>query len=229
MVSTSSPLTPTYYGYIASTLDGLLLFEAYLSGDLKQVPRRPNDRERARLIRSGSVFIYEEHSSGIKRWTDGIPWSPSRTLEDFLVYCELERPLCHGEKRAAKRSKRSLGISNSVVLCGTSVSGLANTSGPVSVASIFEAENYSSLVRKRAERSLIEPIVDSYGLIEGGLVKKTLSVTIGGVHHHLVSYYTVADILSDKLTTPSKDPRFKYLTPRPDLITKQNFYTKLAK
>ncbi|KIM99992.1 hypothetical protein OIDMADRAFT_125689 [Oidiodendron maius Zn] len=203
MASTSSPLTPTYYGYIASTLDGLLLFEAYLSGDLKQVPRRPNDRERARLIRSGSVFIYEEHSSGIKRWTDGIPWSPSRTLEDFLVYRELERPLCHGEKRAAKRSKRSLGISNSVVLCGTSVSG--------------------------AERSLVEPIVDSYGLIEGGLVKKTLSVTIGGVQHHLVSYYTVADILSDKLTTPSKDPRFKYLTPRPDLITKQNFYTKLAK
>jgi hypothetical protein len=38
----------------------------------------------------------------------------------------------------------------------------------------------------------------------------------------LVSYYTIADVTNKRLTTPSKDPRFQYITPCADLITKQN-------
>ncbi|PVH85492.1 hypothetical protein DL98DRAFT_408962, partial [Cadophora sp. DSE1049] len=209
-MASASPLSSTFFGHIASTQDALLLFEACLSGALNHVARRPHDRERVSLIKSGNVFIYEEHSSGIKRWTDGVPWSPSRILGNFLVYRELERPFPPGEKkRAMKRSKRSPGISK-----------------PEPFTSTFDPQNPNSL-SKETERSLIGSLVDSYGFKEEGLVKKTVSVTVGGVSHHLVSYYTVADVMNNKFTTPSKDPRFQHITPRPDLITKQNFRTPI--
>ncbi|KAF8850009.1 hypothetical protein BDZ45DRAFT_752157 [Acephala macrosclerotiorum] len=105
-MASASPLSPTFYGHIASTLDALLLFEACLSGALNYVARRPSDRERVSLIKSGNVFIYEEDSSGIKSWNDGVLWSPSRILDSFLVYRELERPFPLGEKkRAMKRNQ----------------------------------------------------------------------------------------------------------------------------
>jgi hypothetical protein len=227
-MATSPPLTPTFYGHIASTHDGLLLFEACLSGVLNHVARRPHDRERAGLIRSGNVFIYEEHSSGIKRWTDGVPWSPSRILGNFLVYRELERPFPPGEKkRAMKRNKRPPGISKATDPYGGPVSAISNAYGALSTSAALESGSPSSPMRKETERSLIGSLVDSYGFKEGGLVKKTVSVTIGGVSHHLVSYYTVADVMNNKFITPSKDPRFQYITPRADLITKQNFRTPI--
>jgi hypothetical protein len=38
------------------------------------------------------VSVHEEET-GIKRWTDGLSWSPSRTLDNFLVYRELDKKL----------------------------------------------------------------------------------------------------------------------------------------
>ncbi|KAG9228849.1 hypothetical protein BJ875DRAFT_340548, partial [Amylocarpus encephaloides] len=49
-------------------------------------------------------------SSSMKRWTNGVPWSSSRILGNFLVYRELERPFPPCEK---KQSKRSPGIKTS--------------------------------------------------------------------------------------------------------------------
>lgn len=225
-MASASPLSPTFYGHIASTQDALLLFEACLSGALNHVARRPHDRERVSLIKSGNVFIYEEHSSGIKRWTDGVPWSPSRILGNFLVYRELERPFPPGEKkRAMKRSKRSPGISKPDPF-GASSAMSTGYNAASAAAATFESQNPNSL-SKETERSLIGSLVDSYGFKEEGLVKKTVSVTVGGVSHHLVSYYTVADVMNNKFTTPSKDPRFQHITPRPDLVTKQNFRTPI--
>ncbi|KAI6251477.1 Global transcription regulator sge1 [Erysiphe necator] len=228
MSSSSTPLAPTFYGHIASTQDALLLFEACLSGALAHVARRPHDRERANLIKSGNVFIYEEHSSGIKRWTDGVPWSPSRILGNFLVYRELERPFPPGEKkRAMKKSKRSPGINKSDSYSITNSSISTGYNPAVAVAnSTFETPNSNSL-SKETERSLIGSLVDSYGFKEEGLVKKTVSVTVGNISHHLVSYYTVADVMNNKFTTPSKDPRFQQIVPRQDLVTKQNFRTPI--
>ncbi|KAK5279304.1 Global transcription regulator sge1, partial [Cryomyces antarcticus] len=92
-------LQPTYKGFVSDSADGLVLFEGCLAGKLNHVPRRPHDRERTSLITSGSVFIYEENASGIKRWTDGVAWSPSRILGNFLIYRELEKPFPPGEKK----------------------------------------------------------------------------------------------------------------------------------
>jgi hypothetical protein len=181
------------------------------------------------LIKSGNVFIHEEHSSGIKRWTDGVPWSPSRILGNFLVYRELERPFPPGEKkRAMKRSKRSPGISKAPDPYGRVGNGMSNGYNAASTAAAgYESATSNSSLNKETERSLIGSLVDSYGFKDEGLVKKTVSVTVGGVSHHLVSYYTVADVMNNKFGTPSKDPRFQDITPRADLITKQNFRTPI--
>lgn len=212
---TAQALIPSYVGHVKSTAEAILLFEGCLQGAISHVSRRPHDRERSHLIKSGNVFIYEENSSGIKRWTDGIPWSPSRILGNFLVYRELERPFPPGEKkRAMKRtSKKSPGISKTEL-------GVPQASNPQSSAA--SALNSNSVPNEHT-RSLIGSLVDSYGFKEGGLVKKTISTTVNGVSHHLVSYYSVDDVLNNRLSVPSKDPRLQNIIPRHELLHNQNF------
>jgi hypothetical protein len=106
----NSCMAPTWTGFIHSTADAVVVLEACLQGRLSHIPRRPHDRERATIIVSGNVFIYEENASGIKRWTDGVTWSPSRIMGNFLVYRELNEPFPAGEKKKAKKRKR--GASN---------------------------------------------------------------------------------------------------------------------
>ncbi|KAK7963671.1 hypothetical protein PG996_008635 [Apiospora saccharicola] len=215
-------LQPTFTGYISSTMDALVLFEACLTGHISHVPRRPHDRERANLIRSGNVFIYEEHSSGIKRWTDGVPWSPSRILGNFLLYRELDKPFQPGEKKRAMKkstSKDSNGVSkptsnsraNSVGFSGMNMGGLAGQYSDASGTS------------KDAERALVGSLVDSYQFKPDGLVKKTISVQYKGMQHHLVSYYNLDDVVNKKLRTPLESPEMQHITPRAALISAGNF------
>ncbi|KEQ70927.1 hypothetical protein M436DRAFT_51828, partial [Aureobasidium namibiae CBS 147.97] len=199
--SGSGPLQPTWHGFIQNSMDGLVLFEACLSGKLHHVPRRPHDRERASLIKSGSVFIYEENASGIKRWTDGVAWSPSRILGNFLIYRELEKPFPPGEKKRAMKRKRS-------------------SQEPEGRR---ESEENEVADEKEVERQLIGSLVDSYGFRPNGLVKKTMSISLNGVSHHLVSYYTVEDVKQRKLQRPLTDNRLNGIAIRPELYLKQNF------
>ncbi|KAL7755579.1 hypothetical protein ACKLNR_014677 [Fusarium oxysporum f. sp. zingiberi] len=104
----NSPLQPTFQWYISNTLDAAIVFKACLSGRLNHVPRRPYDRERQDPIKSGNVFIYEEHASGIKHWIDSVSWSPSRILGNCLRYQELEKPFPPGEKKRALERSRKL-------------------------------------------------------------------------------------------------------------------------
>lgn len=75
---------PPWTGWIETTGDALLILEAARRGMIPRVTRRLVDSER-RMITSGSVFVFDEDESGIKRWTDGFFWSPSRILGNFLV------------------------------------------------------------------------------------------------------------------------------------------------
>ncbi|KAJ2911132.1 Gluconate transport-inducing protein [Coemansia aciculifera] len=92
--------TTTHTGYIDSTDDALLIFEACRLGILQRRTRRLCDSER-RLITSGSIFVWDENESGIKRWTDGKRWSPSRVSGCFLVYNELEPKTSSSESATA--------------------------------------------------------------------------------------------------------------------------------
>jgi hypothetical protein len=213
-----TPLQPTWFGHVATTREALVLFEGCLNGTLSHVPRRPHDRERNQLIRSGSVFIYEENASGIKRWTDGVPWSPSRILGNFLVYRELTKPFPPGEKkRATKRNKRPSRPGEPYP---------RPNDAPTSPTSPGQRTD-NSHEGKEGERALIGSLVDSYGFKEGGLVKKTMSVQVLGVHHHLVSYYTIEDVLEHKLRSVIADESFRRLEPRFDLLKRQNFRAPL--
>lgn len=107
MTTSQTCMEPTWKGFIHTTFDALIVLEACLQGDLHHIPRRPHDRERPHIITGGNVFIYEENASGIKRWTDGVTWSPSRIMGNFLVYRELNEPFPAGEKKKAKKRKRT--------------------------------------------------------------------------------------------------------------------------
>ncbi|KAI8635011.1 Gti1/Pac2 family-domain-containing protein [Xylariaceae sp. FL1651] len=219
--SSGTPLHPTFTGFIGSTMDALILFEACLSGRLSHVPRRPHDRERGQLIQSGNVFIYEEHSSGIKRWTDGVPWSPSRILGNFLLYRELDKPFQPGEKkRAMKRNKVDGGVNKPVANSRANSIGSFGAGGLTSASSLAGMDNAS---QNDADRPFIGSLVDSYQFKDEGLVKKTISVQYRGVQHHLVSYYNLDDIKGNKLRTPSESQELGSIMPRHSLISSGNF------
>lgn len=78
-------MQPPFFGYIETTKDALLVFEAARRGMVPRVTRRLLDTEKQQMIKSGAVFIFDSSESGIRRWTDGMEWSPSRILGNFLV------------------------------------------------------------------------------------------------------------------------------------------------
>ncbi|PGH06626.1 hypothetical protein GX51_02253 [Blastomyces parvus] len=219
---TAAVLEPTFTGYVATTQDALILFEACLTGLLHHVPRRPHDRERSQLVKSGSVFIYEENASGIKRWTDGVTWSPSRILGNFLVYRELDKPFPPGEKkRAMKKGNRRPPPTGRP---GEPYPRPQESNGAsYSPATSPGTAPYGERNPTEIERSLVGSLVDSYGFKDSGLVKKTMSVTVSGVTHHLVSYYSVEDVMSNRLQTPTQHENLRTIRPRAELTTKQSF------
>lgn len=214
---------PTWRGHIETTKDALIIFEACFNGTLAHCFRRPHDRERNHLIVSGNVFVYEEATSGIKRWTDGIPWSPSRILTNFLIYRQLNNPFPPGEKkRATKRGQRSTRPGDPYPT--TSPKTGANEDGfrfsPASPATpgLKPEENGD----KDANRGLLGSLIDSYEFKKDGLLKKTMTVVINNVQHHLVSYYSLEDAKYN-LETPRSDPRLKDIHLREELLNQPKF------
>jgi hypothetical protein len=78
----------TYIGHVPAPADANILFEACRIGLLPRVQRRLSEKER-RSIRCGSVFVWDEREAGMRRWTDGKSWGPSRVSGGFLTYREL--------------------------------------------------------------------------------------------------------------------------------------------
>jgi len=226
-------LQPTWRGYVQDTKDALILFEAAIGGSLQRVVRRPHDRERTNLIKSGSVFIYEESASGIKRWTDGVPWSPSRILGNFLIYRELEKPFPPGEKkRATKKSKRDHRPSDPYPVRPATLETVSSTEDTTTQhqtrngsPSSADQQTLSPTVaaERDAERLLVGSLTDSYQFKSEGLVKKTMSVKINDIPYHLVSYYTPRDVLDKRLVRPIESAPLSNLVIRPELLHKQNF------
>ncbi|KAI9302348.1 Gti1/Pac2 family-domain-containing protein [Cunninghamella echinulata] len=94
----------TFIGHIKTPQDALIIFEACRRGLLNRVKRRLSNKERMN-IKSGSIFAFDENEAGMRRWTDGRTWSPSRVLGSFLTYRELD----------TKRRPRKLSTSASSV------------------------------------------------------------------------------------------------------------------
>ncbi|KAH7119445.1 Gti1/Pac2 family-domain-containing protein [Dactylonectria estremocensis] len=171
-------VSPTYKGYVASTQDALILFEACLTGQLHHISRQLHEDERPSLVVSGNVFVYEQHSSGIVRWTDGIRWGAPEVVNDFHLYRQLVADL------DASESDRNL--DNWLEMTRSTDAGL-----------FLGALNFPELR------------------------KYTISVTVRGISHHLVGYFTLSAALGGELRVPTLDPGLCTLSPREELLSQR--------
>ncbi|WVR03339.1 hypothetical protein IAU60_000330 [Kwoniella sp. DSM 27419] len=257
MMAPSTPppsLDPPFRGYIETTFDALLVFEAARRGMIPRVTRRLIEREKG-MVQSGAVFVFDESESGIKRWTDGLVWSPSRILGNFLIYRETDKknsatpnknstsPPQHSPPSTSSSTRQvpaSLGLSQPY---DPRVGAPGHLSTPDSRSAAYPqntgeqppplgsgplarprstSEGGGGVDRQR-ERQLVGSLTNSYKFKEGGLVKKTMSVSVNGYAQHMVSYYTIDDVLTGKLRSPSTIPELASLEISQEYLHKQNF------
>ncbi|KJA25041.1 hypothetical protein HYPSUDRAFT_64995 [Hypholoma sublateritium FD-334 SS-4] len=192
---TSNPDVPPFTGYVETTVNALRLIHAARQGVIPRITRRLNDSERRTMIKSGAVFVFSVEESGIKRWTDGLLWSPSRIVGNFLVYREInERTSSRGGHKKPYPSDDS------------PTRTLIRRGSPEQLATGFKGHG-----------------ADQGTFKAGGLIKKTITVTIEGSDLHLISYYTSEDIRSGKLKRPSTRSDIMGLYMPPHIFRLTNF------
>ena len=173
----------TYQGYVKTPGDAVVLFEACRLGLLPRVQRRLSEKER-QLIKSGSVFVWDEREAGMRRWTDGKSWSASRVNGSFLTYREMEGKRNGGSYPSAgsSSSRRNASPAGST---GEGQEGDGTGEGP-----------------------------DGYRYKPDGLIKQSFSITTSvGQHLHLISYFARSHLSSSSLLQPSQDPQLRGLRP----------------
>ncbi|KAF9072585.1 Gti1/Pac2 family-domain-containing protein [Rhodocollybia butyracea] len=193
-----SPDVPPFHGYVETTVNALRLIHAARQGVIPRITRRLNDTERRSMIKSGAVFIFSVEESGIKRWTDGLLWSPSRIVGNFLVYREInERASSRGSQKKTYTGDESRNV-------------------PVHRNSPGLSSGYkgSSSAQSGGDQGTFKP---------NGLIKKTITVTIEGSDLHLISYYTSEDIRNGRLKRPSSRPDIMGLYMPPQIFRLTNF------
>jgi hypothetical protein len=233
MVKAQPAFKPTWQGFLDTTKDAMTVVEAALQGRLSHISRRPHDKERAEMLTSGTVLVYEENASGIKRWTDAVHWSPSRVMNNCLIYRQLVRALKPEEKKSALNpscgTKRKRKESNGPVrnkageVLENSEDEYENPSFDNSLPGDAESmnkvyANFAQNLTPDQQRRFCGSLIDSYEFKESGLMKKTISVKYQGTHHHVISYYSLEDVVSGKLKRPFQDPKLADIQPRSELV-----------
>lgn len=208
--SSSAWTEPPWSGWIETTGDALLILEAARRGLIPRVTRRLVDSER-KMITSGSVFVFDEDESGIKRWTDGFFWSPSRILGNFLLYRETEK------KGTGHRGPR--------VEVPDGHEQFGPDGGKLEGQTLSRPRGEASRlgIDRHRERSLVGSLTNSYKFKSGGMMKKTFSLTINGVSQHLISYYKIEDVEDGRLRSPSSYPELASLDISPEYLDKTHF------
>ncbi|KAF2253933.1 camp independent regulatory protein [Trematosphaeria pertusa] len=237
MVKAQPAFKPTWNGFLDTTKDAMSIVEAALQGRLSHISRRPHDKERAEMLRSGTVLVYEENASGIKRWTDAVHWSPSRVMNNCLIYRQLVRALKPEEKKSAlnptcgSKRKRKESAGPTITKTGENVNNsedeydnpafdgnLPGDATPTdSMGKVYA--NFAQSLTPDQQRRYCGSLIDSYEFKEGGLMKKTISVKYQGTTHHIISYYSLEDVVAGKLKRPFQDPELADIHPRPELLT----------
>ena len=88
-------------GYIANYEEACLVIHAARFGAMKPTLERLNTDQRDQ-IETGAIYFFVENGNGMKRWTDGRIWSPSKIYGEFLIYQEVPR---HMSKNSIKKRK----------------------------------------------------------------------------------------------------------------------------
>ncbi|WWC72869.1 uncharacterized protein I206_106833 [Kwoniella pini CBS 10737] len=93
MYQGSSTQQPAAICALKSPVDAIHILEAVRLGIIPRVTRRLTGHERA-MIRPGTVWVWEEEETNMRRWTDGRRWGASRVGGGgFLVYTESSESL----------------------------------------------------------------------------------------------------------------------------------------
>jgi hypothetical protein len=233
MIKAQPAFKPTWQGFLDTTKDAMTVVEAALQGRLSHISRRPHDKERAEMLTSGTVLVYEENASGIKRWTDAVHWSPSRVMNNCLIYRQLIRALKPEEKKTAlnpscgTKRKRKESAGPAISKTGENINNSDDEfeNPPFDGAHSGEHDstnkvyaNFAQGLTPDQQRRFCGSLIDSYEFKEGGLMKKTISVKYQGTHHHVISYYSLEDVVSGKLKRPCQDAKLADIHPRPELL-----------
>ena len=185
--SSSRSMSPSWIGFVDDTHDIATLFEAAISGRIPVCERRPHDKEKQGLIQNGTVIIYDEDASGIKRWTDARSWSPSRVLGKFLVYREVNKTDSTGKKQVAKKNAAMVTDNRDL------------STSPMQYPVTDEM------------RTLVGSLIGTYDFREEGLVKRTATCLYEGRKYHLVSYFSLDGY--QYLKRPRCDPHLADVQP----------------
>lgn len=224
-MASNIPLIPSYENcFVQDTQDALLLVQAVVDQILPSAERRPQDSERADLIKSGNIFIFDERRGHIQRWTDGISWSPSRILGEFLLYREKN---LDGRARGGTNSRRNSQYFESyrqgpkwphgVRKPGIRRPQSGYTNSPISAKPCpYDAAKYI------ADYNLYGSLMSSEQYKENGLIKKTISIPYGDSSYRLISYYVPHDVELGLLKVPSEDGKFAQVVINPDLAVSKN-------
>ena len=76
-------LVPTYIGCLETKEDALRLLEGAFCGILRHASQGPRGVPSA--VQSGHIFIWEQETSGVQYWDDGVPWIPIDRDGDFWI------------------------------------------------------------------------------------------------------------------------------------------------
>lgn len=211
----------TFDGFVSNTKDALLIFEGCRQRLLPKTTRRLQESTKKGLICSGAVFVFDEKESGIKRWTDGLLWSPSRISGNFLVYRELD---AKGTKVSADFNDTSLSVISDLSTEEIERDGLESdieVSHQGRKRKHIRAEGVVE-DRRPTDRGVSAGNLSSTQRFRtGGLCKKTIS--LAGLH--LVAYYRIADVSSGRLQSPSSDPDLTCLEFHTSFLSPMQFRT----
>ncbi|PYI29737.1 hypothetical protein BP00DRAFT_496462 [Aspergillus indologenus CBS 114.80] len=176
----------TYHGHVRTPADAIILFEACRIGLLPRVQRRLSEKER-QLIRSGSVFVWDEREAGMRRWTDGKSWSASRVSGSFLTYREME----------GKRG--GTGVAQTTMSRGGKTPDSARGSD----------DDRADGVDEGPDGYRYKP--------DGLMKQSFSITTSTGQHLHLISYYSRSHPSAANLQQPSTDPALRHVRPQKGL------------
>lgn len=197
----------SFIGYIKTPQDALVIFEACRRGALNRVQRRLTSKERMD-IHSGSVFAWDEKEAGMRRWTDGRTWSPSRVLGSFLTYRELDtkrrprRPLVNtGVKQAAFSYKHNGLIKQSFSICTAS-------NQKIHLISYYAK---SDVMSGKLKRPTSDPTLNSIE-IPKGLYPELNPLDIGGGHS--ASMHSIAFSRQNSIDTIATPPSLSSASPQ---------------
>ncbi|KZT55675.1 hypothetical protein CALCODRAFT_556296 [Calocera cornea HHB12733] len=174
------PYVPIRGAYVRDKTDALILCQAAHDGLVQQASQRLSIQQRKQLATSGSLFVFEKTAAEMERWTDGRGWSRSRQLPDkFFVYFE-----------------------EYANVNGTASAGLSND---------------ESTTPKRTKRNdpsdligaLVGPLRFLPGFSPQVLIKKTITLKFPGKEWHVVSYFTVEEVLNGQLPSVSEHSQFQ--------------------